>query len=126
MMRESRSRRQQRESRNQKSKRSFHPISLLGRFCHSWASNGLGPTHGGSERRSGLSIVQPPEKLVRIKFIQSGYREGCGEIEHGLVQNQQTLAHQSFQQGDAERYGERIGARSTCASQKSDIKAGAR
>src|ERR1700678_3440102 len=56
-------------------------------------------THGGSERGSTASIIQPLEKFVRIKFIQSGYREGCGEIEHGVVQSQQTLAHQSFQQG---------------------------
>jgi len=29
-------------------------------------------THGGSERGSTASIIQPLEKFVRIKFIQSG------------------------------------------------------
>jgi hypothetical protein len=42
-------------------------------------------THGGSERGSTASIIQPLEKFVRIKFIQSGYREGCGEIARRAI-----------------------------------------
>jgi hypothetical protein len=62
------------------------------------------------------------EKFVRIKLIQVAYREGCGEIEHGLVQSQQTLAHHGLKQSDAEPYGEHIGSRTTRLSQKRNIK----